>query len=202
MYRGVSYKERIAAIGFLAAASGAAAFASQQSGWSWPWSNEFRQTVVDEDARPAKPESSAFPPDSAGPSIAEIDTHQTAAPTELAAPVQDWSWDQQPIDKYLTFLTPHAEDVVRSYRINCPQPGKTIRLIDAMRVGLRLGSSYPGTHLYMTVDSRGDEVRITNQMRADDGRSNEPRVVATIDVWGDLQLHGISWDGIMDQCFR
>lgn len=202
----IGFRERIAAIVLMAAVVGAGAFAFKtfkvdpRVTMSEPIAAPDPQpTSTESDHGSAALVSPAGASNESEPTSSEEEPEATAQDTAPAA--QDWSWDHKPIDKYLTFLTPQAEDTVRSFQISCPQPGKTIRLIDAMRAGLRMGSSYKGAHLYMTVDSRGDEVRIINQVRLDDGRSNTPHVVATINRWGELQLQGISEEGIMDQCY-
>lgn len=118
----------------------------------------------------------------------------------LAAGAAGLPWDRQPGDEYITFVTPYSEEVVRTFELRCPHSDKSIRLIDSMRIGLRQIASMGGGHLHMTADSRGKEVRIYNQMRLKDGRSNSSRLSISIDEWGELQTHGIDPTSIYVAC--
>lgn len=119
----------------------------------------------------------------------------------LAAGAAGLAWDRQPGDEYITFVTPYSEEVVRSFELRCPHSEKSIRLIDSMRIGLRQIASMGGGHLHMTADSRGKEVRIYNQMRLNDGRSNSSRLSMSIDEWGEVQTHGIDPTSIYVACY-
>lgn len=108
-------------------------------------------------------------------------------------------------DALIEFKTAYAEQKVRGYRFNCPQPGKSASLMDALRLGV-LEASYMGggvRKLYATVDSRGDEIRVYHQIRGTDGFVGPSNVVMTLDKWGELKLNGITKEALYNNlCFR
>lgn len=105
------------------------------------------------------------------------------------------------MDQYITFETPSAEAAVRNFDIQCPQPGKSINLMDVLRAAERQATGPKGTPLYTTVESRDDELRVYHQIRLADGRHNEPHVVMTVNKWDELQFFGITKAAVMTTCY-
>lgn len=201
MHQGASISQRVVAILLVGTIVGGAIAYGRSSGADLSSDSSSRQTErpeVSDSTTPPAPQlhqaaaSKATPDDDDAAAIEEVTS---------SAAADEASWDHQPIDKYLTFLTPYSEQVIRNYRLECPHSGRTIRLIDSMRSGIRQVAMMGGAHLHMTVDSRGKEVRVYNQMRSDDGRSNSPHAVMSIDGWGELHTFGINPSSVYAACY-
>lgn len=104
----------------------------------------------------------------------------------------------------IEFMTEYAERVISGYRFVCTQSGKTASLMNALERSM-LDSNSMGNgvrKLYVTADSREEEVRIYHQVRGTDGFLGPSHVVMTINRWNELQLHGIRKDALMLECYR
>jgi len=160
-----------------------------------PWDVSQAEPVATDTTQPL-----ATPSPDPTPQLTAEEEAALRAEAEQEARLRELRADRDPVDKYITFLTPYAEVRVRSYAIACPQPGKSVRLMDLMRSGTRFALANGGV-MYTNVDSRGEEVRISQDVRARGGGTGF-KLVASINEWGELRLHGISRDSVMFECYR
>ena len=199
MYSGTSNGARLAAIGILVVAIAGA-------GWAVDAAAD-ADAGIEATPTPASEDAEIPTGKVADEAVSELGTDPPELPSvsvdEMGHPLTwrdafvDDVWKN---DRLITFLTLEAEHRVRTFEIDCPQPGKTISLMDLLRVAVSQGARET-TELRVEVDSRGEDVRVYHQIFRDGEPLMKRKVVMQLDRWNELRLFGIHPEAVMNQCF-
>ena len=101
----------------------------------------------------------------------------------------------------LHFQSAEAERIVRSFNINCRVPdGRYLPLINVLYARLAEATS---DRMWQEsfVQSRGGEVRVIDVLRGPGLNSDEGQVSFEVDKWGELHVHGITTEAVLNTCF-
>jgi hypothetical protein len=194
MYKGTSWTARLQAAGSFAAI-GAFAIAYSVKPPALEAEQPPATTKSDGDRQSAERPSLASEAVPASNSNEIIETHFRDPGMQ-----PDYSDDYSVMDERIHFLTQPAEARVRAYRITCPQPGKTMRLMDVLRQGTRQHSN-EHVQLHYFADHRGDEVRITHQLYKGPDAIIDARPIFTLNAWGEWRVHLPYKDPVMNLCY-
>lgn len=194
MYKGTGWGSRLFAASILAASGVAGIFYADI-----PVSKLWAAFPIEQwdDAGPEEPASAelpvvATPTASAAERIGLIETEPD--------PGQDYGDDTHPVDERIHFLSAESEARVRAFQIECPQPGKSIRLMDVLRRASAQHSS-KRMQLHFLADHRGDAVRITHALHQGDVAVTDYKPWMDLDVWGGWNLHLPYDDPVMNLCW-
>jgi hypothetical protein len=101
----------------------------------------------------------------------------------------------------ITYRTEQARQAVESFNVDCRGPdGRFLPLSNVILAKLA-SMSAEHAHLEVDVDSRGDEVRITDVLVDRNGQEMHRTLAFEIDRWGELKVRNGRVQAVLNACY-